>query len=291
MKLLLILLLAFACSNPGSPDPVFHAPLLAKITHYKDLSAGEQDVHGFINSDQCDSLLFSALLAVARNEEIDLTAARADDGQWFRRPSKDCLATGASKSTISRDMLLGVILYGLHFKDADLIERLWDYGSDNGWSMGEGLFDRTQFTPAMIGLLAQVRYKLTGKEHLSMHFPQTYNTTPGYTTHLSLLKLTVRGKLGKLSAVERYVLDSIKTQNPTNPLAQALFAKHTGGEYVAAVTHLMLWPEDLPTNEDWCDEWKTQRAPNDKSRFPCDEPKTHSGGAFLFAAGILYNTI
>ena len=286
LKLTLLLIsVLFSCSNPGTKDPDkdLIEVLKYRVGVYKDLGPT-----GFISTEYCDSLLFSALNAVARNERIDIENAQGEPGQWFRRPSKDCYPQN-SKSTISRDMLLGVILYAVHFNEPDLLDDLWDYGEANNWVMGEGVIDRTLFTPTMIALLAEARYKLTGVDIAIRHTGQTYDTTPGYRSHLSILKMVIKAKLGGLSAWDKRSLRKLKEKNPTNPLIQAMYARHIGGDYTAALVHLLKdFPADrLPTTNDWCSEWRTQLKAGDNYLKPCPGDKTHSGGDFLFVSAII----
>jgi hypothetical protein len=288
-KLLAFILAFLSCSNPGvkDPSPALLDQLKERTELYKDLGPT-----GFISTEYCDSLLFSALNAVARNERIDIEDAQGEPGQWFRRPSKDCYPEN-SKSTISRDMLLGVILYAVHFNEPGLLDDLWDYGEANNWVMGEGVIDRTLFTPTMIALLAEARYNLSGVDVAARFLAQTYDTTPGYRSHLSILKMVIKSKLGGLSAWDKRNLRILKEKNPTNPLIQAMYARHIGGDYTAALVHLLKdFPADrLPTTNDWCSEWRTQLKAGDNFLKPCPGNKTHSGGDFLFVSAIILGGI
>ncbi len=288
-KLLAFILVFLSCSNPGTKDPDkdLIEVLKYRVGVYKDLGPT-----GFISTEYCDSLLFSALNAVARNERIDIEDAQGEPGQWFRRPSKDCYPEN-SKSTISRDMLLGVILYAVHFNEPNILDDLWDYGEANNWVMGEGVIDRTLFTPTMIALLAEARYRLSGVDVEIRRLGQTYDTTPGYRTHLSILKMVIKSKLGTLSRWDKRYLQIIKDKNPHNPLVLAMYTKHIGGDYTAAISKLLAdFPDDrLPTTDDWCSEWRTQLKANDTALKPCADGHEHSGGDFLFVAGIILGTI
>ena len=190
-------------------------------------------------------------------------------------------------------MLLGVILYAVHFNEVKILDDLWNYGEANKWVMGEGVIDRTLFTPSMIALLAEARYRLSGKDVAIRHLGQTYDTTPGYRTHLSILKMVIKSKLGTLSRWDKRSLKIIKDKNPNNPLVLAMYTKHIGGNYNAAISQLLAdFPDDrLPTSDDWCSEWRTQLKANDTALKPCADGHEHSGGDFLFVAGIILGTI
>lgn len=284
----ILLLVLLSCGKAGEIPPPPFPELRAKYSMYKSLSP-----QGWVHTDKCDALLWSSLLAVGRGEKIDITAARNENNQWFRRPAKDCLSSGGSKSTISRDMLTGLMIYALHFKDEDVVNSLWKYGSENNWVMGQGDPSRTLMSPGLVGMLADIRQHVTGAKSVLSNIPQVYSVEPGYTTHLSLLGIYIRGKVGKMGISETNALKDILAKNPNNPLAIALHARYIDGNYDKAAEILMtVWPDDrLPTTSDWCEEWRTQRAEDDKGMLPCSPVHTHTGGAFLFAAAIVLGEI
>ena len=133
----------------------------------------------WIFTDECDSLLFSCLDAVARNEEFPIEDAffvepGENEATWHRRP-KTC---GSCSSTISRDMFMGLLVYCLHFARLDLLDAFWNFGWKHWWKMGMeykeptefqlGPFllylpnNRVWFTPGLIALLACLRAHLRG---------------------------------------------------------------------------------------------------------------------------------
>ena len=136
----------------------------------------QNPVNKFILDDKCDSLLFSALAAVGMQEKIDILAARNEEGQWFRTPAKDCLATGRSGSTISRDMFMGLFWYMFTFNEQDMINELWEYGEAHEWLMGEGsdiiaTLGRAQWAPSTIALLAEIRFHVNGIDNSARNVP------------------------------------------------------------------------------------------------------------------------
>jgi hypothetical protein len=287
-------------SNKGVDNGSPSEELASRATLYKTLSAEQQDSSGFIHTDKCDSLLFSALLAVARDEAINLPAARGVSGQWYRRPSQDCFALGESKSTISRDMFMGVLLYAAYFKDAALINQIWRYGSDNNWNMGQGVdteteIGRTIWTPSLIGLAAQIRKTITGKTVAAIHLPGIYSTVEGYRSHLTMLNIVATYRANaEISGTQVDAIKTIRNASPGNALAQALYAKFISGDYSMATALLLAkFPSDrLPTTDDWCEEWVVQRSDSESSiSTPCEGSHTHSGGDFLFTAAIIMNKL
>lgn len=245
--------------------------------------------------DSCDGLLFSALDAVARDEPIDINLAEGQPGQWFRNPSHNCYDTGAAASDISRDMILGLMIYSVHFDRKDILEDLWSYGKIHKWNMGRGVGDgRTVLTPATIGRLARAIHYLGGIYHAEAEIPDLPSTNPGFVSHLTLLGILLDGKMAEhIDSANLDALHTIVSEEPRNPLAQALLHKYTDGDQsVASGLLVSIWPSDrLPTSADWCEEWRLQRADSDRGLQPCISGITHSGGDLLFVSSLIQGRI
>lgn len=314
MKFLLSILLFLQACSVYAPQPVsIEGNSKEKVeqlyANYLQYSASKQDSDGFILTQECDALLFSSLHAIASGREFNIRAARdANTGQWYRRPQAstggtyDACYPKSANSTISRDMLLGVILYGYYAKDLDLLINLYEYGNNNNWTMGQndsGDF-RHIFSPSTIGLLAKSIRSLGGPDYGTAAFPQFYSTEPGYQSHLSLLSILLVGKTeGRVSDIEKNALASIVSKNPNNPLAHALYGRYVKTEHTSIAVDLLLsqYPNNrLPNGMDWCEEWRTQREETSAGLQPCkaDSPHygiEHTGGDALFVAAILLNRL
>lgn len=285
-------------NEPKSSRSNLSGVLARQLSIYKELHTNKQHIsNGFIMTDKCDSLLFSSLAAIGMNEEIDILAARNETGQWFRRPSKDCFEKKESASTISRDMFIGLLYYLYEYKKTEIVEDLWNYGMENGWEMGEAdsvktTLGRVIWTPATIGLLAEIRYQLNGKESFSRHLPTVYNTQPGFTSHLSLLIISLYGKmLGGISDNQLGAVEDILKHSPNNAFAEAIHARYTDGNMSRAISLLLKkFPSNrLPNDRDWCEEWYFQRTDNDTNLEPCSGNHEHTGGDFIFVADYILN--
>lgn len=253
-----------------------------------------QDSHGFIEYTHCDSLLFSSLIGVREDIEVDLRAAEKSPGEWLRRPTSypECWAAGKSRSIISRDMILGVMFYAWINRDIKMLQDLWDFGSDNNWIMGPTPFADISAHSIMnqqyITLLARMLHKLADKDYMARHLPIIVsNSCGGFTCHLSVLYLILLGDVnGELSNTHRDLLQKIYQQNPRNLLFNAAAAK-----YHIPVSWNIRWdlyPVDrLPDSTDRCEEWATQRSDADPGLRPCPEYQLHSGGDLLFVEWIL----
>jgi len=298
--ILILLLSATMCGKPENKKQ----PEITQISKielvqqkyniYKNLSLARQDANGFVEVDKCDSLLFSALLGVAL--PVNIEAARDSTGQWFRRPLnyEACYPNGA-KSTISRDMLIGVLWYIWKNKDLNMAESLFSYGVEHFWIMGEGAASRIYFTPALQSVLAEIIYKLGGYNHYVYRaLPQAYFKNTDFEAHLDILLILLKGELlNAVSDTEKDIIEHQRTRMPGNPLFQYAYHKYFDGDQGDTINLLLntkYFPADrLPTTHDRCESWILQRDMGD-DWVPCrtDEvPIIHSGGDFLFISHLI----
>lgn len=299
MRLLTIttaIVLASGCGSGDSrqavPTRTESSELVDRVTLYRSLSAPPTS-GAWAYPDSCDGLLFSALTAVGRSEPIDIEAAQGEiPGQWYRNPSRECYP-GSSASDISRDMVLGLVIYSVHFGRLDILEGLWSYGSARHWVMGRG-DSRAVLTPSSVGRLARAIHYLGGADRPERYVLDIPSRTAGYQGHLALLGILLDGKMaGRVSTLQLSDLRHLVQVMPGNPLAQALLHKYTDGDQTLA-TDLLLrtWPEDrLPDSTDWCEPWRTQRTDTDPGLHPCGDGSTHTGGDFLLVAALLLGEI
>ena len=291
-------MLFFGCGKAGDRDdrPPFNIPqeLTDKFELYQQLIEPHQDENGFLYTDKCDSLLFTSLVGVALPQyRVTIEAAIDGNGQWFRRPNKDCLEKSESKSSISRDMLLGLYYYIWKHKRLDLAEDLYQYGLDHNWVMGdhdgsvEGV-SRVILSPPMISTLAEMIYKLGGQNHIfSRNLPVAWEMRKtGFRSHLLALHLILRKKVfQKLSRNGQNVLRQLYIREPNNPLFAIGINKCQ--EAANILLNEKWWPsERLPTTIDRCAEWLPEQ------RFekwePCtDKVEIHTGGDLLFIYQLL----
>lgn len=264
------LLLAAACGRraaEGDGGPL-SPPLAAKVARYGELVAGRRDRHGFVETDTCDSIHWSALTGAAGGP-IELAAAVAPDGQVFRRPIGDypeCYAAGASASTISNDALSMVLAYAIAHGERELIERIYAYGRSHLWQMGAGDPFATFLRPSLIGLYARAIAKLGGADHpLERQIPTFVTVTArGYEAHLQVVGLMILARIeGGLPEAGVAVLRRQVAREPNNALYRAALGRFDAAEREAAERLLLTeayWPADrLPSSADRCEGWLTQR--------------------------------
>lgn len=304
---LFILLSLVGCGKERHESKRFTLPspaLSDVVSLYKGLAIGQRDDFGFILTDpadgRCDSLIFSALQGSVLGP-INIEAAQASPGEWRRLPLADgsCFdedETGGSD--ISRDMMVGLLVYAQRWGRQDITRDLIQYAQDHSLRMGRDrktLDTRTFLTPTLLSLIAQVDTQLGGPEHpVLTAVPQEYSETAGFESHLSLIKVLIVGRIyGSLGDKELDLLRVVTARSPGNALAQALLHRFTDGDQtVAAGLLLSVWPStQLPTSADWCEPWRTQRADGDTGLTPCNfpgiVPRIHPGGDLLFVADVI----
>jgi hypothetical protein len=186
-------------------------------------------------------------------------------------------------------MVMGAMWYFMALDRVDLAEETFQYGLDHLFIMDPRdksisyLIEDSQFT------LALIVHRLGGKDFTVWRFgAPCIGTLGGFEGHLQALTLAQRAVLD-FGDGEACINEMVE-RHPSNAFFQAIKGLYTGDQSVA--TELLLneawWPADrLPTTDDRCDDWITQRDEGD-DWLPCPERnKTHSGGDFLFAAALV----
>lgn len=297
-----LLFLLFSCGEPvkkaeQTTTKDVRAELIEKYDLYYDLSLAHRDENGFIETDKCDSLLFTSLYGII-DSSINIEAAKNDDGRWFRRPlSKPCLINKDTDSTVSRDMFVGLLWFIWEHRRLDLAEELFNYGKQHNWVMGVGEATKLYFTPTLQATLAQIIYKFGGgsypEKDLYDFTDQFWDKSViGFEAHLQVLHILLRGQIvGKISTFSLDVLKYHYNRNKFNALFSYALHTYTDGNYQEAIQLLLneQWfpASRLPTSKDRKESWLFQR------EFGVDwspsnlESKEHSGADFLFLSHLI----
>lgn len=253
-----------------------------KITLYKRLLKQDQD--GFVESQECDSLLFSSLVGCVPGVKVDIDKA-FNGYTWERRQCKTPCFPEHSKSSISRDMLIGLAWFAYYNKRLDISESVIDYALKNFMVMGQGDLSRTIITPGLLSTYVWISYKLGGKNRFWLRWiPAGISTgLTGYQAHLAVLHGLLRKEL---SGTEKYdnVFDSYFEQSPKNPLFAIAAGWYTKAE--ESLMNTALWPNTrLPAITDRKPQWLMER---DESEWvPGEGKRIHSGADFIFASWLL----
>jgi len=260
------------------------AELEQKYNLYLELLKDHQDPEtGWYEPKDCDALLFNGLLHFAGASGIQLDLAKEENGRWHRTPDQGCYAEGRSGSTISRDMLAG-LMFG-----ADLESRreMYEFGISRNWKMGDGPADRVFYTPPFINTLAISIGKGKVMEELWV------DPIKGHQRHVVGLNALYRSMTSRTGIKESTkVMKTLKHHDPDNLLffyflaRQGLAPMH---QVVDALLDNHQWfpPDRLPTTDDRCSRWIWERPENRDPVCPDKVFKTHSGGDFLFIAGLV----
>lgn len=300
---LICLLLILCCGKHEEPKIVSVPPpeLATKVGLYCDLSKEKYERYRYIGN-ECDSLLYTSLHGlVCGYVSIDQFESTVEPGQWFRNPEKNCLARGESDSDISKDMLLGAMIFWEVRGDANPVRRTIAYGESRNWYMNDAKDDFTANTKTLLlptgrKLLRDIESSIT----LNTVYP-TEEQEPvdnplqnvGPNAHLEVLGLLMRGKLSGLNQFEVILLREQSRRSPRNAVFKAAYASYDDGDMTPVDAVLMnesFFPNDrLPNNHNnQCTPylWERDDEPSDWSPCPDATYYQHSGTDFLLAAYI-----
>jgi len=297
--LILILVLSFSCGRasmrPAAVMDPREAELAEKAKLYAELTESFRDGSGFIDTEHCDSLLFSGLLGAALPGTVDILAARDDTKAWHRRPAHDCSPSiGNSRSTISRDMVLGLFWHIWKNKQLVVAQELMDDLRRNAYKLrGQGTLGELLMNPSMMSTLAHIILKLGGPRYpVELALPVVFGKSTGFIAHLTVWHILLRAELLKeIDSDELDILRYHAQRNPQNPLYSAAYHKWLDGDMGNSVELLLTpseWPsERLPSTAEHCAPWVIQRDFTEKDWGPCLPQETHTGAPLI----IIYNLI
>lgn len=264
--------------------------LIKQYVKYREWIKKHQDQWGFVYTDRCDSLLFSALLGCATNDVI-LSAAQSNNGAWLRRPANypECFKAGQSKSTISRDMLLGVAWYCHVNRRLDLSEQIIKYALRHALKMGQGTPSRVFMSLSLLSTFAWISYRLGGPSRpILRHLPSIWSKhVTGYQRHLSCLHMLLRKRLETGEDFTGYFNYYNNQTNYCHPLyLYAAGYSNLSTEYLLKSFPDYRLPDPLDTSGPWALE-------NDSitSATLTHNNIEYSGADFIFMAGLLSEVI
>ncbi|MCB9228470.1 MAG: hypothetical protein H6618_02575 [Deltaproteobacteria bacterium] len=284
---------------PISATPLTIDTILKKEAYY--IKHIQHDEAGWLPDSRCDALLFNSLAAVS-GLNINIELAKDNDGRWYRHHSKDCFKTGESESTISRDMLIGLLIWIRFERKKEILQQIIQYGENHmdeagNWIMGDGDNTRTRVDKRLQSTFYLVRKFLSGETTDADEYIWFYQQ--GYQAHLEvlhmLLIISIRQKIfeKEITLLQRYA-----DENPENALFQVVYHKVTDGQ-LSGVSDILLnqdiFPENrLPDSHDRCSFylWERRHKEDDGSInpdwAPCSgELKTFSAIDFLFVSFLL----
>jgi len=251
MKLIPLLFLLTSCSyfekneaKEPSPDSRI-GDLKAKYDLvYQEVESALDAATGWPSVSDCDGTLWAGLAcSVGFATKIEL--AEYAPGEIHRRPAPSCYndteGDVGSKSTISKDMLLGYKVCLWARKDLPAFQRLADYGEKNDWIMGKpnALVSRVLLSGNGIGILGRAIYALSSGSddryyrRVSFLFPKVEADFERHLqTHGILLQDAVDTEYN-LTSINGEMLDRLLENaelEPTNPLFAAALGRFTGDQ-------------------------------------------------------------
>jgi hypothetical protein len=261
-----------------------------KYKSYLELTKEVRDEHGFI--DNCDSLLFTSLSNIG-GFRVDLDPAQDDErpGVWYRTPSHDCYPR-RSGSTISKDMLLGLIWESIYYGGLGRLGDLYDYGSQNSWIMGEGAAGRVVLSPSLVRLLTRAIHHLDGPEYKEeMSYPIVYPDLRGYEAHLQTIYILATNDVdGEIDEQAANRIHGNYARSSRNALFAYAYHLFTDGDQSETIDILLEFPDRLPTSGDWCEHYLWEREPEKWKPCPEDRKKeVYPGVDFILVAGLVLN--
>jgi len=277
-----------ACQSHKAVNHV-DGDLLLKKEVYCTLGEDIRTEKGYFG-DKCDALLFTALHDVSCGT-IDLSNFHDAEGKFYRSPSHDCFPD-ESKSSISRDMLLGAMIAAHIAKDKSAIDAMIKYGESHNWIMGdyanEDGLSRVVMSPQLISILYDIQKGASAKLQSS---DDVFVLNKGFEAHLDVLRILLKGNLyGEISAIDLSILKAQSERVPSNALFQAAYHKYLGDNQTVAIALLKsaeYHPENaLPTTENRCSGYIYQRDFGDDWK-PCAGNRTHDGTDFLITYAVV----
>lgn len=260
--------------------------LNSKYMAYRQRMRAKQDRHGFIDTHHCDALLFSGLVGCVPGIRIDIEAA-FDGKLWHRRPIEKSCFPDHSKSTISRDMFVGLALF-CYFNDrSDIATNVVKYALTHWLIMGKATSLSVKLGRCFLGFgLLSTFAKLSRKWYF---WPLTLlpadvklsKLPTGYAAHIQVLHVLLRDLIDGNDPSTNQIILQQAVREPMNPLFNI-----ATGNYQAAIDVLSngsLFPEDrLPTSKERRESWLPQRDFG-TDWFPANGPAVeHHGGDFIF---------
>jgi hypothetical protein len=256
---------------------------------YLEKAKRVQDKYGWIETDECDSLLFTGLAYASGLKGVKILAGREPDGRWQRRPQGNCY--GFIQGSISRDMLIGLMWAAWATGNEEILNALYEYGKDHNWKMGDGDIDTVYLTPNFINTLKI----LIGKDD---NLPEIWiDPQKDHQRHVVALNIILRGEVeGNIRDDQLSVIKKFVKKQPKNALFQYGHHRFTDGDQSNAIAILRtksLFPGNkLPTSKERCARWLWERREWSDNWLPCpDEKNTHSGGDFAFVVWLLEQSL
>lgn len=187
------------------------------------------DYPGWPSTEDNDGSLWAGLAARA-GLNVYLRAAVQPTGRVTRLPYKDSQVPSESASSVSNDMILGVIS-GLYYqRNLESLRAIFEYGKINSWVMGYPAYvvSRVVLKPNNIALLARTIKQLGGPDHQERLIPLVYVPLQDmdYPTHLQLVSVQLAKDLGVDNIFTEAVVQETCSYNEHDAFAMAVCGQY-----------------------------------------------------------------
>lgn len=232
---------------------------------------------GWPDAWSCDGTLWAGLARGVGIDIVKIGLAEYQPGQIHRRPTPDCWTNGidlGSKSTISRDMLLGYIFGSWKSGDWPRLQRLASYGGSHDWIMGEpwpAAAGEVLMTGNLIGLLGRILCGETDYCPDYAKIPAIHSKSDkDYVQHLTVLYILLDGdvdsrardqhisrgtQLTNITQGAKDLLEWHKNQKPDDVLFNGAWHLYEDGDFSETVSMLldpeMKYPEWTENKENF----------------------------------------
>lgn len=208
-----------------------------------ELASGLVDENGAITPKDCDGKLWSAKYASARGTEllnVDAFEYPGIPGRYARRPiqygycyldepDENGEQSNGAKSSCSRDMAMGDILWAQAKNNPGHLQRHYDFVKTNEYKCGTGDVAATYYNPFFRNFIEAVLDTLS---LVAPKWPTEQEYLKGlddYQAHLQMLNIHIRQKAegGVTDAMLKRIVEH-SDREPGNPFYWYLRGKYTG---------------------------------------------------------------
>lgn len=297
-KFIILLFCLTGCGKVGDkPTTTPTDELNTRYSTYLGLTPGQTDSNGWVSADICDGLLWNSLWSVAGGN-VDIYKAQISPGEWERNANGQC-------TSISRDMILGLMLDLWVKRDLTSVNNLISYGEAHGFQMNS--VSETDgadiMSPDIISTMYLERDKLGGAKNILLEaFTDNWfiGGQTGSNADLQVIHLLLRGLMeGSITSYDLGLLQTLANNNPDNAWFNSVFHRFKDGDQTQATNSLLNedWfpAQVLPTNQEYCesvflyqrDEYNTGTTTLTQDWTPCPQNIGYRPGVDLELASVV----
>lgn len=206
---------------------------------------------GWPSALDCDGTLWAGLAASALGDSVRLDFAEIEDGRIGRRPkTKPSCYPNESKSTVSRDMVLGFLYGAYRSHDDQMFRKFHEKSRSTNWVIGDPWPERAGevlLNGNLVGLMGRMACKFDqGCPNYSKIPPMNSKSETDYVQHLTALFILLNGEVDEgmivTTAIPKADKELIKWQldmHPSDALFNAAYHLYEDGKFDDAANLLL----------------------------------------------------